>query len=275
MDMYSDVVPVHDACFHSILPKVLAHQLGGTAEGDSTSLAEIDLDKLYTCIEQSWDGECTAKSLDLYYYEGQEASTEQWWVSARGYESLVADPINVPQLSDYYGHLPTFAQAAVGNESKVAVTEQESCDAHQDLPLGTTTATLKILSSSDAGEIHTGGNRATLDPVESGFLWKNKIRTDMPWLWDLNLDQKMPYPSVDWRQIYLDMKRRSIFSSHDIILGLVNPSRIWKVCNQLAVKYAAKVYPLSAQSEHVDTVLQKFSTPSFVPILSSHNIFGI
>ncbi|KAL8801841.1 MAG: hypothetical protein Q9182_004191 [Xanthomendoza sp. 2 TL-2023] len=269
MDMYSDVVPVHDACFYNVLPKVLAHQLGYTDVGDGSFMAETDLDKLYTCIERSWDGECTATSLDLYYYEGQEASTEQWWVSTRGSESLVADPITIPQLYDYYGRLPSLAPAAAGNETKVASKEQENYDARQDQSLGTTAATSESLSNSDAQELYAGETRRTLDPVKSGFFWKNRIRTDMPWLWDLNLDCNMSYTNVDWRQIYLDMHRRSTFGSSDAILGLVNRRRIWKVFNQLAVNYAAEVSPVSARSEYVDPDVQEFSASPFVPILSS------
>ncbi|KAL8655071.1 MAG: hypothetical protein Q9226_003188 [Calogaya cf. arnoldii] len=240
LDMYHDGIPVHDQCLYSILPKVLAYKAGsGTnVEWPKSSISDIDLDHFYACVEQVLP-DSYGKVLRLHYYEAQEMTTEQCWDANRGQEALVADPLNVPQLRDYYMQLPTLAPCSIDSEQYTAPSmEKESVKA------------------------------ITLSTSAPDSTWKQRLTVDMPWLWDFPVDQNISH--IDWKQVYSDMDRRSTFGSPDAISGLVNRRRIWSVCHQLAVPYVMKVSPVVAPSlDDIDEDIRTSSASPYTPLVTA------
>ena len=240
LDMYHDGIPVHDQCLYLILPKVLAYKAGRGTNNDwvKSSISNIDLDHFYTCVEQILP-DSYGRVLRLDYYESQEMTTEQWWSPNRGQEALVADPVNVPQLHDYYMQLPTLAPYSIDSEQYTAPSMEK------ERSKGTTPST----SASDS-------------------TWKQRLTADMPWLWDFPIDQSSSH--IDWKQVYSDMDRRSKFGSSDAMSGLVNRRRIWSVCHQLAVSYLMKVSPVVAPSlGDINDDIRTSSASSYTPLLAS------
>ncbi|KAL9000557.1 MAG: hypothetical protein Q9169_000850 [Polycauliona sp. 2 TL-2023] len=246
--------------------QVLAHAVGTTKSIVCSSMADFDLDILYTCMEQSELGVCS-KTLALDYYEAQKASTEQWWISTRGQEGLVADPVDIPRLHNYYKYLPHHAQL-FHLDLSLLEEKQGVSNTFNDLPL-----MKKLIGVSEgsfglmAEELPEALTSEDIKMLASEYSWKLRVQADMPWLWDMPLDQLNTNLGIDWHQVYLDLDRRSTFGAPDAILGLVNRRRIWKVCRQLAVKYAADVLP--ATSHHLDTDqdIEKNCASAYTPLL--------
>ena len=71
---YDTAVPVHNQCLHCIPPRVLAHEAGIPKDWVYSSMADITLDKLYHCVEQTFDN--WDKVLRLDYYEASKATIE-------------------------------------------------------------------------------------------------------------------------------------------------------------------------------------------------------
>lgn len=238
LETYSEAIPVHYQCLHCILPKVLDFEIGNGKGLVNSTVVDIGLAKLYSAAEQSgfeiWD-----KVLGLDYYEGDLATTEQEWVSVRGDEALVADPIKVPELKVYCEQLPCHAPPSISDRTIYSTNNNQS-GIFETLPLEVLAGTVKMLPSASLKALQVATPAAAW-ALASGFFWKQRIKVDLPWLWDLPLDQALPTTEIYWQQVYWDMDHRSTFGSSDAFLGLVNRRRIWKICHQLAVTYAAEV----------------------------------
>jgi len=263
LDSYFDAIPIHSQCLHCILPKVLACEADNTADWVQSSMADVDLDKFYNCVEESLhDRHGVPNVLDLDYYEAKEASREQWWVSSRGQEALVADPIDIPQLREYYGQLPRHARPDVSDRSITQSSKGWMFDVFKTLPLETMTNIVENLPGTSLKELQAI-TPAAVKAMASEYSWKRRIKSDMPWLWDFPLEQALPCTETDWQKVYWDMDRRSTFQSSDAIPGLVNRRRIWKVCHQLAVMYAVQLHPVPTHSGGILEGLQRHSVSPY------------
>jgi len=263
---YEGAIPTHSHCLLCILPKVLAREADNTGDWAQSSIADVDVDKFYNCVEESLHDRFP-KTLGLNYYESREPSKEQWWITDPGQEALVADPIDIPQLREYYGQLPRYARPAISDQSITQSSKGRMFDIFKTLPLETMTGIVENLpgTSFKAFQVVTP---AAARALASEFFWKRRITSDMPWLWDLPLDQALPCTETDWQQVYWDMDRRSTFQSSDAIPGLVNRRRIWKVCHQLAVMYAVQLHPVSAHSGGILEGIQRHSVSHYTPLIA-------
>lgn len=285
-DAYQDAVPIHTLCLHCILPKVLAYEADNTYDWIQSSMRDVDVDKLYNCVEETLR-EGFAKTLRLNYYEAQELSQEQWWISEPGQEALVADPIDIPQLHEYYSQLPRYASPAISKRSIPHRRQQRRkkerpgrkrgtnrgspkgrmFDIFKTLPLETMAGIVENLPGSSFKALQAV-TPAAARVLASGFFWKRRIKSDMPWLWDLPLDQALPCAETNWQQVYWDMDRRSTFQSSDAIPGLVNRRRIWMVCHQLAVMYAVQMHPVSVHSGGILERIKWHSVSHYTPLIA-------
>ena len=80
-------------------------------------------------------------------------------------------------------------------------------------------------------------SRMQLDNV----FWKQRLRQDMPWLYDLpEHTTDFPDDEVDWARVYRDLLHKSIHKDKLQIHGLVNRRRIFDISKQIALPYARK-----------------------------------
>ena len=235
---YGDAIPFHNICLFRVLPKVLAYE-AGNKNGMKSSVAKIDLEKLYSFVKKCLH-ELFPKVLGLNYYEAEEATTEQWWVSTPGQETLVADPIQIQQLQNYCSRLRRRTRPTISDRSIAQSSKDWIFDVFETLPLETMIDILNNWSSVSLKEFHAA-TPAAVRALACECSWKRRIKADMPWMWDLPLDQALPCTETDWQQVYSDLDRRNTYRASDAVLGLVNRRRIWKVCPQLAVMYAGEV----------------------------------
>lgn len=265
-DAYQDAMPIHTLCLHCILPKVLARKADNTGDCLQSSMADVDVDKFYKCVEESLHDRFP-KTLGLNYYEAKEPSREQWWISDLGQEALVADPIDIPQLHEYYGQLPRHERSDISDRSVTQSSKGRTFDVFKTLPLETMTGIVENLPGTSFKALQAV-TPAAARALASEVFWKRRIKSDMPWLWDFPLDKALPCTETNWQQVYWDMDRRSTFQSSDAILGLVNRRRIWKVCHQLAVMYAVQLHPVSVHSGGILEGIQRHSVSHYAPLIA-------
>lgn len=71
--------------------------------------------------------------------------------------------------------------------------------------------------------------------------WRNKLRAETPWLWEIHdMDVFHSQESEDRAsELLLDIQKKSTYTSEndDYILGLANRRRIWGVCEQIKTRY--------------------------------------
>lgn len=228
-----------------------------------SSIAEVDLDKFYNCVEESVYQKLP-KTLGLNYYEAEESLKEEWWSSDLGQEALVADSIEIPELHEYYDQLPHYARPIIPDQSIRQPSKGENSDIFETLPLETMAAIVENLPGTSLTEF-AAATPAAARALASEFISKRRIKSDMPWLWDLPLDQALSCMKINWQQVYWDLDRRSTFQSSDAIPGLVNRRRIWKVCHQLAVMYAVHIHPVAT---HSGGIIEEIQTDSVCPYAS-------
>lgn len=244
----------------------MACEADNTADWVQSSIAEVDVEKFYQCVEESLH-ETFSKTLGLDYYEAEEPSREQWWMSNLGQEALVADPIEIPELHDYYDQLPHYARPSIPEQSIKQPSKGEIFDIFETLPLETMTAIVENVPGTSLKELQAVAPAAAR-VLASEIFWKRRIKSDMPWLWDLPLDQALSCTEINWQQVYWDMDRRSTFQSSDAILGLVNRRRIWKVCHQLAVMYGVHIHPVATHSEGIIEEIQTNSVSPYTSLVT-------
>lgn len=82
-----------------------------------------------------------------------------------------------------------------------------------------------------------------------GEFWKNRLRSEMPWLWeihDIDVFQSQEIEDSTSR-LLLDIQKKSQYTSKndDYIFGLANRRRIWGVCEQIRSRYLERLKSIS------------------------------
>ena len=72
-----------------------------------------------------------------------------------------------------------------------------------------------------------------------GGFWKQKLNHDMPWLWDFPYHRnEQNSRSLDWLQIYKDIYVGCKSYDKSRFLNLANRQRVWRICEQIAPRFA-------------------------------------
>ena len=75
--------------------------------------------------------------------------------------------------------------------------------------------------------------------LEASNFWRRRIIADMPWMWDLRFADATS--KSNWPRLYFDLQAMCNHESKKRVLGLVNRSRIWRMCLPLAEHLLQKV----------------------------------
>lgn len=166
--------------------------------------------------------------------------------------------MDVPGLREYYENLPKLVESS-NIDRKEPVQQHSSCcpsDPFELLPYEILFEVVSYLPIESVVMFQVASRAA--DFSLSNATWKRRIKSDMPWLWDLFDDharrRDVSKTIVDWKRVYVSLESRSRFKSFDYIFGLVNRRRIWKICSQIAVLYASKtaIFPKPPKSGNED-----------------------
>ena len=80
--------------------------------------------------------------------------------------------------------------------------------------------------------------------LDKSAFWKRRIARDMPWLWELTLDDASS--NTNWRRLYFDLLNMCNYNAQTRDLGLVNRKRIWKICLPIARSYLQSLQEVEA-----------------------------
>lgn len=197
-------LPFHPTCFE-IFKKVCEIRIG-----------RIDIEGLvyWRYLECDYDTFFTEFPRDPAVRSG----SEQWWKHEPGNEYLVANPIDIPDLSLLL-QPPTSSAIKkttfdYGRESDESNTAQ---DPFSTLSAEITSMILDHLGSKDIANLRLATPAFRQLPT---ILFRRLLLEDMPWLFEV---KDLNVASVDWYDWYCKWK-----SCHEDVKGLRNRMRIWR-----------------------------------------------
>ncbi|KAJ5154645.1 uncharacterized protein N7500_010084 [Penicillium coprophilum] len=196
--------------------------------------------------------------LDLSYGE-PEPPTEQYWFSVKGQEVgcldhlllmgekmliqskqvLVVNPVEIPQLK---AELDDIMESI----HKMAAPDQRSRspDIFDRLPVELRNWVFEFLPAGSIVALKAA-SLAMHSTTLSGECWKRRLRTELPWLWEIHDIDIFQSQEVEERasKLLLNIEKKSLYTSEsdDYIFGLANRRRIWGVCEQLRSRYLQKL----------------------------------
>ncbi len=187
-------------------------------------------------------------------------TTEQYWEPRRGEEYTVMNPLNIHDPQDYYADLPLLDDEDMDTKTHTAVSAaQLSNDPMARLPPELLFEILITLPMASVNCLRAASPAVARLELNNGF-WKQKLRQDMPWLFDFpdNEDEEL-----DWAKCYADLRVRSKNGNPAQIRALVNRRRIWGVWEQLAPSYTRRksVKDEERRRSQGSLVTQATSTP--------------
>lgn len=80
-------------------------------------------------------------------------------------------------------------------------------------------------------------------------LWKHRLRSEIPWLWEIHDIDVFQSQELEDKtsKLLLDIQEKSQYTSKNdgYIFGLANRRRIWGVCEQIQSRYLEKLKNIS------------------------------
>ncbi|KAL3463598.1 hypothetical protein BJX64DRAFT_257009 [Aspergillus heterothallicus] len=238
---HNPVYPVHDFCYQNILRRCIT----GSSEG-----GVLDEDALYKVFKSRGSRNSLALS-----YGAPWPEHEQFWTCEKGKESLVADPIHIPEL------LKTLDVLKCNNTSPVLeATMREPVptiengheeararhrinhDPFTNLPIE---LRLMVLSSLPAASILAlrAASPSFQEISIPATLWRDALENSLPWLWEFQ-EYESPFQTPRKEKWFynklLEAEAKSTYREGEpgtYIGGLVNRRRIWGVCEQIKEYY--------------------------------------
>ncbi|KAF7534022.1 hypothetical protein G7054_g6549 [Neopestalotiopsis clavispora] len=217
--------PIHRKCLH-LLEKVLQPK-----EADKDVLYEI-----FKCLGP-------APILPIEYGAVDDCQ-EQYWITKRGTEEFVIDPVDISRLRQYWSQLP--AADATGLDRRPGLPSRQTSSSDPFSKRIPPEVMLNIFHHLDWHSINRfrAASRQAAQLELSSRYWSSRLYQDMPWLYDIDLEKqagRFHFPdNVDWTKVYRDLYLASDTASKNKIHGLVNRRRIWGICQQIANFYDAR-----------------------------------
>lgn len=181
--------------------------------------------------------------------------------------------MDVGELQDYYERfLCPIAKPSASDTKKPVQQYLRSCwsDPFERLPYEIISGVCSYLPIDSVTQFQEA-SRAAQSFLSNGT-WRRRIKSDMPWLWDLFEDhgreRDVDKATIDWRHTYETLDCRGQIESRYIFPGLVNRRRIWKVCSQIAVLYASKTAMQKPPKSGNEDVSYDISSKVICPLLA-------
>ncbi|KAJ5372700.1 hypothetical protein N7517_004706 [Penicillium concentricum] len=216
------VFPFHPICYHGILQRCIQQENTGKLKGEVlVNVMEDLLGKTNTRLEVS--------------YGEPEPPTEQDWLSIKGQEVLVVNPVEIPQLK---AELDPITESL--DKKATADQHSRSEDIFDRLPAELRNWVLKFLPVGSILALKAASLAMHTTSLSDGF-WKHRLRSEIPWLWEIHDVDVFQSQVVEEKasNLLVDIEKKSQYSSEndDYIFGLANRRRIWGVCEQIRSQY--------------------------------------
>ncbi|KAF4969875.1 hypothetical protein FSARC_2970 [Fusarium sarcochroum] len=230
-DGLTRVFPIHDACF-----SILTRALTGSIDNDL-----LKKDILYEVMERLVSSN---SALDIDY--GGIAGPEQFWVSARGEEYVVANPVE---------RKPTFEKEIRRHAARIVALSPNDHSTY-DLRSAVPTKTLFLLLPPEilmkiGLHLPTRSiasfallSRSCAEIVRMDAFWKKHLLWQMNWAWEADIAVGTAIEDrTSFREACLWLDHVSLPPRNQIseYLGVINRRRIWNTCEQIAGHYFALI----------------------------------
>jgi hypothetical protein len=211
------------APFHVCCRDILCKYIGIPA-------SQLNYEVFFDALKGLAQRERNGRSLDLDYGEIKVSMRQRWKLSD---EYFLFNPVQVKGLEDVFKSLPAL------NLGDIKTFYGTTGDSFVRLP---SEVLLMVLSHiEDIGVVY---ELRKASPVFANMeldnnWWKRRIRQNMPWLWDLPIQQS----DIDWRKAYQRVYWGSRPTSRKAIKiqGLCNRRRIWEqMCPYFSQEYLKK-----------------------------------
>ncbi|PGH11856.1 hypothetical protein AJ79_04653 [Helicocarpus griseus UAMH5409] len=215
--------PFHWCCFE-ILLKVIT---------GLTDWRRIDKDALYNVL-LGLTPHKYGNSLEIDY--GMIMGADQHWASIPGEEYLVAHPTIIPRFEESLRNSIT-ERTFKGAPPHLHLANKVKHDPFSKLPYDLLYSVLRYLPGQSVRALMIASwpaYNATRHPA----FWKQLIRWDMPWFWELNMMIE-EFEDLDYKNLYLwlDKATTPTYAMAGPFMGVANRRRIWGACTQIAERY--------------------------------------
>jgi hypothetical protein len=165
----------------------------------------------------------------------------QFWYPTISTQLFVYDLFFTSQgLKQYYEHLPEIGKGGEERyDSPVCFMKATSeTDPFGKLPAELLMMILMHLPVQSISNLRFAGVAAVQVQLPGSF-WKQKLKRDMPWLWDFPYKEpEQSSKNPDWLQIYKDIYMGSKGNGKSPFFNLANRHRVWRISEQIAPRFA-------------------------------------
>jgi hypothetical protein len=224
------MIPLHDAC-NKVLAKFLNYSVG--------TMPENYLRVLFETLRSFHD-----TSSDFYTgrikYGKISKQHGQFWYPTLTTKEFVYDPFfTSPVLKAYYDNLPETGKGGEQRDDSAVyyMKPTSKTDPFRKLPAELLMMILMHLPARSIFRLKLA-SVAIVQLQLPGSFWKQKLKRDMPWLWDFpGQDTEQTRKNLDWLQIYKDIYIGSKGNGRSPFFNLVNRNRIWRISEQIAPRF--------------------------------------
>ncbi|CAG8898820.1 unnamed protein product [Penicillium egyptiacum] len=224
------VFPFHPICYHDILERCIRQKGHG----------QIKRDLLFDVFEDLNGGRYVR--LQISYGE-PEPSAEQVWCTTKGQETLVVNPVRIPQLDADLDLVMKSLEQKAGPDQNF-----RNEDIFDRLPIELRHQVFELLPAGSILAVKAASLAMHTTTLPRGF-WNHRLRSEIPWLWEVHdIDVFQSQESENnASKLLLDIRTKSQYTSKndDYILGLANRRRIWDVCEQICSLYLERLKGIS------------------------------
>lgn len=218
-------VPVHAACFE-VLTKVLTDR-------------PIDLEVINKVFKSRLQfGTVRSNSLQMDY--GPIREYMDMWARQQhvdGFDTFAASPASTPQVEIHYRSMtrPPSAQPPLNAIRMKEVTGPP--DTFTKLAPELLLRIMEDLDGRSACNLRAASRPVARVVLKNSF-WKQMIRNDMPWIYDLPvLEDGGPSYLIDWKAMYTELQQNSTLNHPRRFNTLANRKRVWSLCHGIATQY--------------------------------------
>lgn len=224
------IIPLHDAC-NKLLAKFLNYSVGTTPENYLRVLFET-LRSFHDTSSDFYTGKIKYGKISKQH--------GQFWYPTLTTKAFVYDPFfTSPELKRYYDNLPEIEKDGEQKDDFAVCYMKPTSkpDPFRKLPAELLMMILMHLPAQSIRQLKLASTTIAKLRLPVSF-WKQKLKRDMPWLWDFPGQGTEPTrKNLDWLQIYKDIYIGSKGNGKAPFFNLANRNRIWRISEQIAPRF--------------------------------------
>lgn len=217
------------APFHTCCREVLCRYL-------TISVSHLDKEAFFETLHSMAQKFEHGISLEIDYGDVSE-EMDQYWLTERDMEHYVFNPVEVKGLKGFLANLPQ-RNVSIDGPAKAFNTKGD--------PFATLPPDILLIVMTHLKKMATVFKVRRASPAFANLeltnsFWRNRLHSDMPWLWDLPAPMtEQQRNETDWQFVYrkLYWGSKGFSQKKNKIYGLCNRRRIWEqLCPTFADAY--------------------------------------